>query len=319
MTRNTRFPYPLGIEITSIPRISFDKRQEKQNAKERKERAETRAWSLSGLGYPPTVRLAMADSVQAALEARKIPFHDASSDDHCIEVSTKKLYTKNQLRNNFIRIRRVMADYGLRPHHPDMVCGGGHIHAGIPGSRFRHEVMRDVCNRYFLQWVFSQPDEEEACDNLVASIDYNDPDIKQYLAGEYAPTDDGIDNIPTKVKALFDPKDKDGCCSKSYSVLISDLKTVEFRFFEAPLDWSEQWDQVEFVLRYVAYLKRQYDSGTRIKVVPISFAQLQKITPEMAIIEFKKLLGILKLPYKRYAKYVNRNLRPRWRLKRERR
>lgn len=172
-----------------------------------------------------------------------------------------------------------MKKYKMKPHHPRVVCGGGHIHVGGLNMDQRMHVFHHVANRPWLPWIFSQPDEEESCDNIrtytIWGVAYN---------------------------------------TKTHSVSCSSYSTVEFRFFEAPLNWSEQWDHIDFTMRFVSYVLGE-------ERPPVRFwgKELQRISKQDCIVSFRKLLGALGLSYPRYEKYIQRNLLPRWRLNRRRR
>ena len=289
-----KFPYRIGVELTGIPRVPYGR------VDFRSETAVRKAKQL--------------------LRARKILYWACGQDDHCLEIPTKPVTTLAQLRTAFNDIRGVMKDLYLRPHHPDTVCGGGHIHVGIRNSGFALEIFRDVCERYYLPWVFSQADEATACDNLVAAIDYSDDAIKELVTSRRssflwasADTRALFDESPNAHATVYGPG------GKAYSISITGVPTIEFRFFEAARNWNEQWDQLDFLLRYLKFLKKRYDSGFRMHVTPRTKRQLNRIQQEDAVVEFRKLLGTLGLKYARYKKYVDRNLRPRWELGRTRR
>lgn len=263
-----KFKYTLGIELTSIPEKPFDIEDRKVMCEDGSSYM-SRDWKGQG-----EIRNAIGK------ELKGMCFDDCGVqiDVHCLEIPSPVFQDSETMKKWFIKVRRVMRKYNLKPHHDDVVCGGGHIHVGIANQEFKHKLIKSVRHHYFLPWIFSQPDEEGACDNWC-------------------------------------PRESKGW-GKNGSVRDSCCATVEFRFFESALNWSEQWDHVVFVNRYIDYVEKRRNTRQKTQY---SRKQLNKITQKEAIKSFKALLTKLKLPYSRYEKYVTRNLKPRWELDRIRR
>jgi hypothetical protein len=254
-----KFPYPIGIELTGVPEVPYDNPIEMNGFMQIN-------WDR-GMRERNSVRRSLPKPWRSK----------AHIDMHCLEVPSPILNTYQQAKNFFQITRRAMLKNGLKPHHPDVVCGGGHIHVGVMDPVLKQHVYNDICRRPWLPWIFSQPDEEWSCNNR-----RND--------GELA-------------------------CAwlKDYSVCLTGYNTIEFRFFEAALNWREQWDHIDFVLRYMRYMK------TTLPIIYPPLQSFRNLTQQDCITAFRKLLGALGLPYNRYEKYVKRNLLPRWELGRRRR
>ena len=300
--KNNRFPWPIGIELTSIPIRKMEDYQ------------------LENLSY----------DITDILKHERIPYYRSYPDDHAIEVASKKLFNWDTTKNWFTSVRKIMSSKGLSPHHPRMVCGGGHIHVGSLPKRFHYEVFRDSAMRPYLPWVFSQPDEQESCDNPLSLTEYQDPSVEWFfLKGiQKSLTDEQkylLYKVVTIPYALFGDVDSifhrlvERWYYKQFAVEINnDHNTVEFRFFEAPLDWSEQKDQIDFTFAYLKYLMNRYKKGYRVNVSPMTRESMNAISKNEARSQFNDLLRTLRLSPDRYAKYVERNLFPRWEKRRKR-
>ena len=260
---SSKFPFSIGIELTGIP--------EKQSQ---------HVYTTK----PQCGVVMLSDIIELELRRSRIEYFNVNQDDHCIEVSSPRFWSYKAVENWHRRVRDIMIEWGLKSHHPDMVCGGGHIHVGGMTEKLRRYTATDILNRPYLPWVFSECDEQGACDNVYKSsrVDYY-----------------SNNKLPT--------------WNKDYSCRMSGFKTVEFRFFESPNDWDEQWDQLEFTLRYAIYLRDKFLIEKKIPELKLySLRGLQKITPVQATYQFRKLVRDIGLDSSRYSKYIIRNLLPRW-------
>lgn len=247
------FPHPIGIELTGVPKVPMDH------------------WVP---GYTNTTleikrRRKMYKSISSACN----PYH-VQIDQHCLEVPSPKLHTLGEAHRFFTKVRGAMQKHGIRPTHPDVVDGGGHIHVGIKDIQLKYYIAKSILRQPFLPWVFSEPDESGSCDNTS-----NDGDLIYFM--------------------------------KDYSARVTEHDTVEFRFFGAPLDWEEQKDHIDFVFKYIAYCKRRWKK--KIPIGPnVKIRRMKRMSSRTAIKHFRELLDQIGLPYSRYEKYVKRNLLPRW-------
>jgi len=275
------FPYTIGTERTYIPRKWSEKR------------AEGSALVVRGL-----------------MDLSRVRYHAVHKDDHCVEISSPVLQSRPEFKAWFDAVTRIAShpDLDLHPHHDRMVCGGGHIHVGLKQKtkqlrQFKYNVLRDAINRPYLPWVFSQPDEEGACDNPMAAAEsfYFNSWRNSMLAYRRAEDNSTVRDGDKNMSILWRPT------------------TLEFRFFESPLDWSEQVDHLDFVLAYLKWCRKEYRGEKTVDVKAWTFGALNKISMGTAIKDFKNMLITIGLPYARYSKYVERNLMPRWELGRSRR
>jgi hypothetical protein len=251
-----KFPWTIGIELTGVPRKLFDT-------------VIVRDDGFRGTDWDRVEKFELMMRSKLGICGHV--------DCHCFEVPSPPFKSSSSMRRWFLRVRRIMKNNGLTPHHPKAVCGGGHIHVKVD-NKLKSRLAKEIQSRPWLPWIFSQPDEEESCDNICS-------DGPEYW-------------------------------EKGGSVRITPFGTIEFRFFESPLNWKEQWDHVEFVVKYIKYVGK-------LKRPPQKTAwttkELSEFSQQDCITGFRKLLGALGLGYQRYEKYVKRNMLPRWELGRRRR
>lgn len=211
-----KFKYTLGIELTSIPEKPFDVEDKKVVCSDGSSYM-TRDWEGHRI---------FVSKITRKLGKLKNPNYSPHTDSHCFEVPSPIFKDSETMKKWFIKVRGIMRKNGLKPHHEDTVCGGGHIHVGIVDQELQDKLIKFVRHHYFLPWIFSQPDEEGACDNW----------------------------CPREHKGW----DKEGSVRDNGP-------TVEFRFFESALNWPEQWDHVVFVNRYVDWVKKARNTHQKTK------------------------------------------------------
>lgn len=240
-------------------------------------------------------------------------------DGHCLEAPSPVFQNFNDAVKFYRYVWAFLTRKGATPHHWKTVCGGGHLHFGVNNLNQIRNLMRNVATHYFLGWVFTQPDDTDSANCALADIDLrrmqveencplvgNNNNVDAYNAyagvGPWRPTPDEFKYLHG-AKALACTGTKQG-----------DTHTVEFRCVEAPKNEDEFADQVEFFARYLAEFKNDTPAPLRF----ITDEALNAIPQEQAIEDFNRLCRTLNLDPKRYEKYVNRNLKPRWELDRVR-
>lgn len=265
-------------------------------------------------------------------------------DVHCAEFQSPIFRTSEQVRMFYQRTRKEMLKYDLLPHHPTAVCGGNHFHFGLDRKnnhdiRLVKSVFRDMVNRPYITWVFTQPDDTSSCSNYTAEK-YTGNIIKNYRINpnQLAYGDRVFGDIMLsdneQVGRELGKMDLGNLETKEYCVGVNDqgryakkrvngerpyIKqyTLEFRCVEAPLDYSEFKDQFDFFYAYYKFHKKQ-----SVNSIPMAEfmtpEEFQAIPMQTSIDEFNKILITLGLRPSRYAKYVKRNLIPRWQDGRER-
>lgn len=303
-------PFTVGFELTAVHKAFTQKDYEELRSKNDKR--------LKKDGSKLEEKL--SKKYRHVLKA-KAGYPGKLADGHCLEIPSPVCKTVNKVVEFYRDVWNIIKPWGYQPQHSHTVCGGNHWHFGIKDIRTIRALARDLFNRYYIPWVFTQPDDTDSCNNLISH-----PNVTN-VTGIFFPTNDvkfiyrGCDNfilylllsdkrIPIKIRI----SNKEHCFSVG-----NQAQTFEFRCAEAPKDESELLDQLEFFVKYVAFVKKQMKKGL-IKM-PTSFMtneQFQAITPHEAAGQFYHLLGQLGLSIERYEKYVKRNLYPRWELERER-
>jgi hypothetical protein len=276
-----------------------------------------------------------AKVIDKYLKLKEVSYDQCINDIHCVEVTSKVLNSKEEYRIFSQSVREAFERYHIKPKHPTVVDGGNHIHVGVTNPSLAAFIYRDITNHPFLPWVFSEPDEIESCDNLIKEttrikkwskvLAQEKPkeliDIASIYIGkdEYSVHQSLVMHSPLSMNLV---SDRNFNYFDSKSQLISrnpHYQTVEFRFFEAPYDWSEQEDQIDFLLAYMHWVCYRYQHDEKVTPNILTRKQLQKIKQSTAINAFKLLLKNIGLEYSRYEKYVQRNLKPRWENGRDRR
>lgn len=148
-----KFKHTMGIELTAIPKVPFDMMLS----------VDHNGQSYSYTDVDLTQHQKILRGVKKALGRYVGCIH---IDSHCLEVSSPVFKDSVRMKRWFTKVRNTTKKHGMTPHHEDTVCGGGHIHVGI---NYENPLQKKICSSirrdYFLPWVFSQPDEEESCDN----------------------------------------------------------------------------------------------------------------------------------------------------------
>ena len=307
-----KLPYTIGFEITGI-------------IPEYKEKTVKSLSIIENVPTDETMSLTIAYSCLISSELRKKYPKDFEVqkyiDGHCLEFPSP-VFTSTEEMDKFYKFVKSQFDkFKIAPHHPITVCGGNHMHFGISNQVVIRNIMRDFTNRWYIPWVFTQPDDTESCCNIKNDLElcnlqnfvdeggefqkFTKTDIINKFYFQILTSDVPIDML--EISGL-----KDMCVGPNIK---KGKGTFEFRCIEAPLSFSEFKDQQEFFIRY-------FNMARKLKnVSPVSFIsneQFQNITFSAAIVNFNALLDQLGLNPKRYIKYVERNLLPRWELGRKR-
>jgi hypothetical protein len=223
--------------------------------------------------------------------------------DDCVEVTTYPTRLMRTVKQAYEATSRAFKQCGLRPKHPDTVCGGGHIHIGGISSAVKYNMLTDMLRRPYLPWAFSEPDEVDACDYPVASI---------------------YSFVKAPNRAPYHMRDEYGTLRYAgwYKAFMFRLDaaydTAEFRFFEAPLNWEEQLLHIQFVVAYYEWIKKKKVKGFNPKE-GYTARKLQKISYKQARLMFRGFLRELGLDPADYEHFVQRNMKPRWQNGRTRR
>ncbi len=247
----------------------------------------------------------------------------AYCDGHCLEFPSPVFKTTKAADDFYKFVKKQFDAFGVTPQNKLTVCGGNHIHFGIRNKRKIKNILRNFATHYYVPWVFTQPDDTDSCNNTLGDSEMFD------LQEECKHPTDGADRLEyltrncynwtramyillTQSKFpndyfrhLYNDKDRALTLNKP----TAKVTTLEFRCVEAPRDYSEWVDQRDF---FIAYMKYAMNLPTQPPITFISPDALNEIKAATAVKGFNALCVTLKLDPKRYAKYVRRNLYPRW-------
>lgn len=294
-------PYKVGIELTMMPR------------------------TCSGTANNERGDGDMADAyatiMEVMLRRRNIKHHNCARDGRAVEVPTPPCQTYEELQKSFEKITGTMTDIGLVPAVQGIISGGNHMHVGPMPIRTILNCFRDTQNRPWLAWVFNDADDGRTANSFTVAFEEMDEkmkeqaialtkagiDISMFLGGNSPHT--SAQNAmtfygdPGKFKPDWLPEDK------GYMLrYCSEHKTLEFRYFDVPVNWEECEAQLMFVDAYVRWIEATYKQKM-CEVTMDSSEKLQAISLEQARTEFCTFIGdTLKLPLARYSVWLNENL-----------
>jgi len=196
-----------------------------------------------------------------------------SRDDNCVEIRTPKFTTSEQIISFYKDIRKVTDKYDLVTHRKDTTSGGGHIHVGIPDRYLRNPyklfvfldtIFLDFQNRPYLNWIFNDPYDNESAESFDKETKlfdlfkddatYNTLYIKHLC--QNVKRNSKTNFISAKISKpeilhFFD-------AGKSRGLRVDQqLKTIEFRIFDATHDLEEVIKHFQFVNSYMKHIEDQ--------------------------------------------------------------
>lgn len=219
------------------------------------------------------------------------------------------------------------------------MCGGNHWHVSFPKvylKEYLFALYRDATMRYFLPWVFTEPDDTDSASNFYLTELCAHPEVinESEVINECGEFRDHYNLLTAGFangkwhRGQFLVSKENHVCFNTYETKdeTAPIKSpswdrdgspeyynagFEFRGFDSS---QSKWilDQQDFVVAYVKWVTGRVANNDYTKVKFMSQKQLQQIGPFAAIAAFNDLLDNIGLDSKRYAKYVQRNLLPRW-------
>lgn len=313
------FRWPIGIELTGVP------------------------WQLT----KPLAYYELVDEHHRSLKRQLLHLGinpwSIHVDDHCVEIPTRKATEWAKISHDIQGIRRVLNKNGYYPKHPLVVCGGAHVHVEIKDVRLKLWMVRDLIGRPYLPWVFGEPDDTESMVGLNGCWEEMDRELMRRIetncyGGSCIYNSYNSYNFHNKVLEILDNEHPEevilpaiypseplnarrlhrNISNKDYMVVLSDLGTIEFRFFEMAPNWAEQVLQLKWLWHYLEWAYASFVAGKRYPVRLLTSAQLQSITPSQAWDCFSDHCRTIGINPSEYAVFRKRNLLPRWQLGRER-
>lgn len=100
------------------------------------------------------------------LARAKVPYNRCGTDPECVEVSTKPMRTRNNMRRTLDVYYDCAEALGLAGYTEWHGGGGGHVHVGLkPGEKdqkgiFLQTLYADLSNRPYLTWAFMNPGDD---------------------------------------------------------------------------------------------------------------------------------------------------------------
>ncbi len=297
-----KLPYTIGFEMTGLVPNYMEKRFKRWGCYEYTTTEETDAMTSAVstlIAYKLIERYPKDFKIQKYI------------DGHCLEFQSPVFKTTEAMDEFYLFVKSQFRKYGVTPKNPITVCGGNHIHFGIKNRWLIRNIFRDFTSRYYIPWVFTQPDDTDSCNNMITLPIQNTPSIY----------DTGL-NINLH-RILYGEEDDfkfdaiDG--EKDYALVTNrpkgETRTLEFRCVESPLNFTEFKEQRDFFIAYVNYIATFENT---LPVKHMTHVELNKVKPEECVAKFNALLETLNLNPRKYKKYIERNLYPRWEMKRVR-
>lgn len=256
------------------------------------------------------------NEIRRAMRESQTKYTHIDEDDHCIEIASRKIETYEDFESFSVNARQALYSNFYFPKSPEAVCGGAHIHVGIPRDsqgfykQFKYHLCRDLVMRPYLPWVFGEPDEEGAMNTLINAKEH----LEDYIdtgwnnIGEYLDALNKPFNFRTNYVRLSDDAD-----AKDKMFRLSPFNTIEFRFFEMTETWEEQELQLHFVCQYMKWMYSRYNRGYQTEDIKLMYPDdLQDIRPGQAVEQFEELCYNIDLNFEDYKPFIKRNLYPRW-------
>lgn len=224
-------------------------------------------------------------------------------DGPCIEICTPVHQSKSEVLKFFKKMKSEATKLKLDARPTEMASGGLHINCAIPnntnikglprgfGNKFMRNLITDMANRPYLNWVFNDPMDTENANCL-----YGNHDAIKY-----------INHV--KYFHYTDIRTKD------YAINVKDKNYFEFRIFDMVKTEYELSSLIDFVNAYMRYIYKITLAKKEIKKSPIiTDVMIEKeiflIQPEVAEDEFNKLIKKLGLNMRRYKRFLkNMHLR----------
>lgn len=207
-----------------------------------------------------------------------------------IEFNSPPLRTTEDLEKFYREFRRIASALGLKPHHEKHMSGGGHLHvtpiSGRWDKNFVADVYRDISNRPYLNWIFNDPSDDWNASCLGKAIEFD------------SKLNDSTFNWTNKRDF---PE-----FSKDYAMSYRSNKnhTMEFRFFDAPKDWTEQLLHIVFIERYLNWMMKKFMKGRRTEREIVFEHQIERMTYKESVSEFNDLLRSIRLEPELYRRFL---------------
>jgi len=244
-------------------------------------------------------------------------------EEGAIEINSPAFNTTSQLVKFYNVMKKIASNYNIFTYREDSYSGGGHIHVAIPDRiytkrnylfSFLRNLYRDIYNRPYIMWIFNEYDDDISAvdiskynswihDEILTNNNekmLNDTYLKLgYLVNKLTMKNIlDIFELPKGYSTIVHPRfDYSGRKTKDMPT------TIEFRFFDAQRSLEEALAHYNFINSYLHYI----DNITKNDKLIYSERDMKLFQTDYSILEFCDLLVQLKLDWKDYKEFVNRN------------
>lgn len=236
-------------------------------------------------------------------------------DSHCVEIGSPVHRTWKQCSHYYREMIKQAKKHRLTPTSRKQGGGGCHINVSIPKKngktdvRFMIKLLCDLVNRPYINWIFNEPSDNHTANNYAYKLLklIKDLNIKDLSKWEAHSTD-----WPT-IRSHFD--------DRGMSIRIKNNEHFELRCFDMVRSERDLKDVLTFVSRYLKMVKSQKRPAKMVWNIPqeddiddidVDLSPSIDVEKTDVITEFKNLLSKLKLDYKDYRRFVERNLNKRY-------
>ena len=261
-----------------------------------------------------------ASILETIMNRKRFKVHECGRDGRAVECPTIPLSSWGDVKKAYDVICGSMVDIGLVPSVEGSIGGGNHMHVGPMPARTMVNLFRDLQNRPYLAWVFNEPDDNITAKSFTEFLEEMTPKLREQAK---LISKSGIDPTLFMDNSSISDEGKNALTfygllesfvlewlpdDKSHALrYASDQKTLEFRFFETPLNWQECESQLMFVEAYIRWIEKKHTKdAVEVKIEKAS--QMAAYTEEQARTEFTAFIAELGLPLERYEVWLKENL-----------
>ena len=250
----------------------------------------------------------------------------------CVEITSPVHKSMRSLKNFYTEATQAARKYKMKPHSLTRGSGGAHINVSIPHKKdlsftyaFLHNLMVDLGNRPYLNWIFNDWSDNHTANCMWASSPFRklyDYNMQSEVPIDTQRTPESIFLHPGKpkhVKNLGDPVSY-GVDNKQYGMRCNRF-SFELRIFDMFRDKKDLVDVLDFVEAYLEYINFVTHFGLlkrdeRFEFVSVKINLMMSMTrikdlsffASSAETEFNQLLGDIGLDQTRYSRFCRRNL-----------
>lgn len=275
-----------------------------------------------GIEYTFTADRDFTD-IGSIISSVRSKIESAHCDGHQLEIPSPIHRDLKSAKKFYDKMMKVLAGMPLTPVRIDKLkneeiyygTGGGHIHLRIANGNARREndieyltaynLISFVYNSPWLNWVFNEFSDDQNANSL-----FSNPDARNLIkSGPQGPSHRDL-NCPINQRSLNRLYFlRDVFYSKSYAVRIHrpcswGPLTLEFRFFDAPKNWKQASEHLDFVMALFSRCKKLASKKT--SILPRMTKQKMKTLKDRKTTErvFRDTIKMLGLDWRVYKKYM---------------